>query len=103
MLLAKVKIRIPNISLKGAVLGTFIIGFVYSFSIGGILNFRSWTLNPLIDFDNGVRIISPLIETDPDDVSVGDEVVLKVVDAPRDRVLFLDCRQSRDRTLPFHL
>ena len=52
MLLAKVKIRIPNISLKGAVLGTFIIGFVYSFSIGGILNFRSWTLNPLIDFDN---------------------------------------------------
>jgi hypothetical protein len=35
-----------------------------------------------------VRIISPLIETDPDDVSVGGEVVLKVVDAPRDRVLF---------------
>lgn len=52
LLFTKVKIRIPNISLKGAVLGTFIIGFVYSFSIGGILGFRSWTLNPLIDFEN---------------------------------------------------
>jgi len=52
LLFTKAKIRIPNISLKGAVLGTFIIGFVYSFSIGGILGFRSWTLNPLIDFEN---------------------------------------------------
>ncbi|MEJ2557155.1 MAG: acyltransferase [Anaerolineae bacterium] len=52
LLLTKAKIRIPNISLKGAVLGTFLIGFVYSFSIGGILGFRSWTLTPLIDFEN---------------------------------------------------
>ena len=28
------------------------IGFVYSFSIGGVLGFRSWTLTPLIDFEN---------------------------------------------------
>ncbi len=42
----------------------------------------------MIDFDNGVRVISPLIDTNPDDVEVGDEVVLKVVDAPRERVLF---------------
>jgi fucose 4-O-acetylase-like acetyltransferase len=52
LLLSKAKIRMPNISLKGAVLGTFLIGFVYSFSIGGILGFRSWTLTPLIDFEN---------------------------------------------------
>ncbi|MCG8352525.1 MAG: acyltransferase [Chloroflexales bacterium] len=52
LLLSKANIRIPNISLKGAVWGAFIIGFVYSFSIGGILGFRSWTLTPLIDFEN---------------------------------------------------
>ena len=52
LLFSKANIRIPNISLKGAVLGTFIVGFVYSFSIGGILGFRSWTLTPLIDFEN---------------------------------------------------
>jgi glucan biosynthesis protein C len=52
LLLSKANIRIPNISLQGAVLGTFIIGFVYSFSIGGLLGFRSWTLTPLIDFEN---------------------------------------------------
>jgi len=49
---AKAKIRIPNISLKGAVIGTFVISVVYSFIIGGILGFRSWTLTPLIDFEN---------------------------------------------------
>ena len=52
LLLSKANIRIPNISLKGAVLGTFLIGLVYSFSIGGMLGFRSWTLTPLIDFEN---------------------------------------------------
>jgi peptidoglycan/LPS O-acetylase OafA/YrhL len=52
LLLSKAKIRIPNISLKGAVLGTFLIGFVYSVGVGGILGFRSWTLTPLIDFEN---------------------------------------------------
>jgi surface polysaccharide O-acyltransferase-like enzyme len=52
VLLSKAKIKIPNISLKGAVLGTFLIGFVYSYFIGGILGFRSWTLTPLIDFEN---------------------------------------------------
>jgi fucose 4-O-acetylase-like acetyltransferase len=52
LLLSKANIRIPNISPQGAVLGAFIIGFVYSFSIGGLLGFRSWTLTPLIDFEN---------------------------------------------------
>jgi fucose 4-O-acetylase-like acetyltransferase len=52
LLLSKANLRIPNISLKGAVVGVFLIGFVYSFSIGGLLGFRSWTLTPLIDFEN---------------------------------------------------
>lgn len=52
LLLSKANIRIPSISLKGAVLGTFLIGLAYSFSIGGVLGLRSWTLTPLIDFEN---------------------------------------------------
>ena len=52
LLLSKANIRIPNISLRGAILGAFLIGFAYSFAIGGILGFRSWTLTPLIDFEN---------------------------------------------------
>ena len=52
LLLSKATIRIPNISLKSAVISTALIGFVYSFSIGGICGFRSWTLTPLIDFEN---------------------------------------------------
>jgi fucose 4-O-acetylase-like acetyltransferase len=52
LLLSKANISIPNVSLKSAVLGAYIVGFVYSVSIGGILGFRSWTLTPLIDFEN---------------------------------------------------
>jgi hypothetical protein len=52
LLLAKANIRLPNISLRGAVLGALLIGFVYRFLIGGVLGFRSWTLTPLIDFEN---------------------------------------------------
>jgi len=52
LLFAKTNVKTPNISLKVAVLSTFIIGFVYSFFIGGILGFRSWTLTPVIDFEN---------------------------------------------------
>lgn len=52
LLLSKANVRIPDVSLKGAILGIFLIGFVYSFSIGGMLGFRSWTLTPLIDFEN---------------------------------------------------
>ena len=52
LLLSKADISIPNISLKGAVLAIFLVGFAYSFVIGGILGFRSWTLTPLIDFEN---------------------------------------------------
>ncbi len=52
LIFAKLNIRASNISLKWAVVGTFLIGLVYSFVIGGMLGFRSWTLTPLIDFEN---------------------------------------------------
>jgi peptidoglycan/LPS O-acetylase OafA/YrhL len=52
LLLSKMNIKVFNISLKWAVVGTFVIGLVYSFGIGGLLGFRSWTLTPLIDFEN---------------------------------------------------
>ena len=48
----RANIKFPNISLKSAVLSIFIIGMVYSFFIGGFLGFRSWTLTPVIDFEN---------------------------------------------------
>jgi fucose 4-O-acetylase-like acetyltransferase len=51
MLFSKVKISVPNISLKGAVLGTFLTGFVYSVSMD-IFGFRGWTKTVLIDFQN---------------------------------------------------
>jgi len=52
LLLSKLNINVPNISLKAAVIGASVIGFVYSFSVGGLIGFRSWTLTPLIDFEN---------------------------------------------------
>jgi len=52
LLLSKINIKVSNSSLKWAVLGTFLIGLAYSFTIGGLLGFRSWTSTPLIDFEN---------------------------------------------------
>lgn len=52
LLLSKTNITFQKTSLKVAVAGTFVIGFVYSFLVGGVLGFRSWTLTPLIDFEN---------------------------------------------------
>ena len=52
LLLSKMNIDFSKISLKWAVVGTFVIGLAYSFVIGSVLGFRSWTLTPLIDFEN---------------------------------------------------
>ncbi len=51
LLFSKVKIRIPNISLKGAVFGSFLMGFFYSVSMD-ILGLRGWTKIGLLDFQN---------------------------------------------------
>ena len=42
----------PRITIKLALAGIVLIGLIYSFIIGGLLGFRSWTLTPLIDFEN---------------------------------------------------
>ena len=52
LLLKKANVKFPNISLKVAVLTAFVIGLIYSFGIGFLVDFRSWTLTPLIDFEN---------------------------------------------------
>jgi hypothetical protein len=52
LLLSKANIKVSNIPLKWAVVGTFLLGLLYSFGIGSLLGFRSWTLSPLIDFEN---------------------------------------------------
>jgi len=52
LLLSKTNINLQNLPLKGTILGIFLIGLVYSLGIGSILGFRSWTLTPLIDFEN---------------------------------------------------
>jgi len=61
VLLSKVRIRIPDISLKGAVAGAFLIGFAYSVGTGLVLGFRSWTKTPLIDFENEKLLLYFLI------------------------------------------
>ena len=52
LLTEKTNIKIPNISLKTAVFSVFVVGLVYSFIMGSILGFRTWTLTPVIDFEN---------------------------------------------------
>ncbi|MGA3172902.1 MAG: Zn-ribbon domain-containing OB-fold protein [Syntrophorhabdales bacterium] len=66
-------------------------GRIYAFTVqenGNPPGFPVPTIYALIDFDNGKRIISPIVDCDPSEVTVGAEVALKVVPAPKDRVLF---------------
>jgi len=51
LLFSKVNIRIPRISLRGAVLGAFLTGFVYNVSMD-IFRLRGWTKIGLLDFQN---------------------------------------------------
>jgi hypothetical protein len=51
LIFSKVNIKVPRISLKGAVLGVFLIGFVYSVSMD-IFGLRGWTKIGLLDFQN---------------------------------------------------
>jgi len=51
LLLSRVNIAIPNISLKQAVLGVFVVGFAYSFSMD-VFGLRGWTKIVLLDFQN---------------------------------------------------
>lgn len=51
LLFSKVNIRMPNISLKSAVIGVFLIGWVYSACMD-VFGLRGWVLTPLLDFQN---------------------------------------------------
>lgn len=51
VLLASLKIKLPNINLKGAVGIVFVLGFVYSFLMD-VLNLEGWTKTALLDFQN---------------------------------------------------
>ncbi len=48
---SKSKIKAPDISFKGAVLGIFLFGFIYSLGMD-LLGLRGWTLTPILDFQN---------------------------------------------------
>jgi peptidoglycan/LPS O-acetylase OafA/YrhL len=50
--LSKLSVKLPKISMAWAVAGATVIGLVTSFFIGSWLGFRSWTLTPLLDFEN---------------------------------------------------
>ncbi|MBI9045485.1 MAG: acyltransferase family protein [Anaerolineaceae bacterium] len=52
LLLVKLNVRFDKFSIKWAVAGTFVISVTYSMVMGNWLGFRSWTLTPLLDFEN---------------------------------------------------
>jgi surface polysaccharide O-acyltransferase-like enzyme len=52
LLITRFNLKSPKISPVAAVLGAAAVAFVHSFFIGGVLGFRSWTLTPLVDFEN---------------------------------------------------
>jgi peptidoglycan/LPS O-acetylase OafA/YrhL len=49
VLFSRAGIRVPNISPKTALVGTFLIGWAYSASMD-LFGLRGWTLSPLLDF-----------------------------------------------------
>jgi surface polysaccharide O-acyltransferase-like enzyme len=52
LLLSKLKIKLDKLSLGVAVAGTFVLSVIFSLVTGGLMGFRSWTLTPVIDFEN---------------------------------------------------
>ena len=51
-LFRKSRIRAPDISPGFAITLFLAAGFLYSLGIGSLLGFRSWTLTPILDFEN---------------------------------------------------
>jgi len=49
LLLSKANIRVSNIPLKSAVIGVFLIGWIYS-AVMDVFGLRGWVLTPLLDF-----------------------------------------------------
>lgn len=57
LLLTKLNVQFDRLSIKWAVVGTFVIGVIYSMVMGNWLGFRSWTLTPLLDFENEKMLV----------------------------------------------
>ena len=57
LLLAKLNVRFDKLSIKWSVVSLFVIGVIYSMVIGNWLGFRSWTLTPLLDFENEKMLV----------------------------------------------
>jgi fucose 4-O-acetylase-like acetyltransferase len=51
VLLSKARIRVPDISLKSAILRAFLLGFIYSLAMD-ILGLEGWTKIGVLDFQN---------------------------------------------------
>lgn len=49
VIFSKATIQLPAFSLKSSLLGIFLVGFIYNFSMD-ILGLRGWVLTPLLDF-----------------------------------------------------
>ncbi len=56
LLLSRATTSAPRISLKGAILGAFVVGLVYSVTMD-IAGFRGWTHTVLLDFQNEKLLI----------------------------------------------
>ncbi len=50
--ISKSKFKFPVLSIKAWIGITLIVGFIYSYGVGAWLGMRSWTLTPLLDFEN---------------------------------------------------
>jgi len=57
LMLAKLNVGFDRLPLKWAVVSTVVIGVIYSMVIGSWLGFRSWTLTPLLDFENEKMLV----------------------------------------------
>lgn len=51
-LFSRTRLQWPGFSLRTAVAFALVAAFAYSFGMGGLMGLRSWTLTPIIDFEN---------------------------------------------------
>lgn len=57
LVLSRIGIRVPNISLKWATVIVFLVGWLYSVGMD-VFNLRGWTLTPLLDFQHERLLIT---------------------------------------------
>ncbi len=48
----RANLKFSKVSVKAAISGIFVLGFLASLGLGSWLGFRSWTLTPILDFEN---------------------------------------------------